>query len=224
MHLCMLYMQDQQQARCDGISCAPANSSSSCVTASQRASAVDGMIAAAASLGLCNDALFLGVACLDKYLAAVQITPHLLQPLTIACLWIAAKYENAITPRVEVFASLMVDAAGNSLGAAATSIKLLVMLEAGVLSTLDFRLASIVTTKQHKHGIFQVLWADPPTAAAAVSMSQQQQLYSLTSYLTEVSLMEVQLLPSPPSQVAAAAYALAQVLLGMHLVSNCSAP
>lgn len=43
------------------------------------------MIAAAASLGLDNDSLFLAVACLDRFLSKRPTPLHLLQPTGIAC-------------------------------------------------------------------------------------------------------------------------------------------
>lgn len=187
--------------------------------ASQRANVVDNMVAAAANLGLGNDALFLSVSCLDRYLATVPTSANLLQPISVACLWIAAKYDCAIAPRAAMFASLMADMNGQSLGAAASSVDLLVMLEAGILKCLDYRLASIATTKDSKHEIIQKM-QNSTAVAAKLSLQQQQLLYSMTSYLTEVSLLEFQLLPCPPSELAAASFALAHVLLGMHLVSQ----
>lgn len=195
----------------------PASPDATGITAAQRANVVDGMIAAAASLCLTNDALFLGVACLDKYLKAATSSPQLLQPLSIACLWVAAKYDCVIIPPAAAFARFMIDPQGMSLGGATTSVDLLIMLEASVLETLDYRLASLTTTKEHKHAILEKAWAVPK--AAALSSQQQQQLYSMVSYLTEVSLLEYQLLPCNADQVAAAAYVLAHVLLGMQLVS-----
>jgi hypothetical protein len=54
------------------------------ITPQQRASVVDNMVAAAASLGLDNDSLFLAVALLDRYLAGRPTELQLLQPL-LAC-------------------------------------------------------------------------------------------------------------------------------------------
>jgi len=60
-----------------------------------RASAVDWMVDAAWQLGLSNDALFLAVALLDRYLAA-QRAPAAgagaqLTLVSAVCLWVAAK-------------------------------------------------------------------------------------------------------------------------------------
>jgi len=83
-------------------------------------------------------------------------------------------------------------------------------LEESVLTALGYRLASIVTTKAYKHGIMQHLCSShssaavkpmpaarglPASPAAAVGLSplQLDQLYCMTSYLTEISLLEYQL-------------------------------
>lgn len=175
------------------------------------------MISAACSLSLSNDALFLGVACLDRYLAAVHIPLDLLQPVSLACLWAAAKYESAIAPRAAVVANLIMDPIGNTVSNAATAIQTLIILEASVLKTLDYRLASVATTKHYKHTILEQMAAASPSKL--LGRQQIQQVYNMMSYLTEVSLLEYQLLPYPPSQLAAAAYTLAHVLLGVPLVS-----
>lgn len=55
------------------------------------------------------------------------------------------------------------------------------------------------------------------SAAAQLTTKQLDQLYCMTSYLTEVALLEYQLLPMLPSELAAAAYAYSHVLLGLPL-------
>lgn len=168
-------------------------------------------------MGLDNDVLFLGVACLDKYLAATMTLPQMLQPVSIACLWVAGKYESATAPRAAVFASLISAPQVQSIRGNLTPLQLLLWLEADILGALDYRLASIITTRHHKHAITH---CSPTTDSAPKMEGQRQLLYSMTSYLTEVSLLEYQLLPCHPSQLAAASHALAHVLLGMHLVSD----
>lgn len=177
------------------------------------------MVLLTEQIGLSNDSLFMAVACLDKYLSAAPVTLPLLQPVSVACLWIASKYEELASIPAAVFAPFMVSPDGQSLGSETQAVQLLVKLEIGVLQAIDYRLASIVTTKAFKHRIIQRLWSDARTVTQ-LSERQQQQLYSLTSYLTEVSLLEYQLLQWPPSMLASAAYALAQLLLGFPLVSG----
>eukprot|EP00775_Hariotina_reticulata_P013597 gene13597-13722_t len=185
------------------------------VTASQRASIVDNMIAAAFQIGLSNDSLFMAVACLDRYLALKPTPLNLLQPAGIACLWIGAKYEQLTPPSAAVFAQLAKGPNGIPLGCTTSAKQLLVMLEESILKTLDYRLAAVVTAIAFKHRIMQQL-AD---SSAYKQLSQQQVdvLYSLTSYLTEVCLLEYKLLPWLPSQLAAASFAYAHTLLGLTI-------
>lgn len=60
---------------------------------SARASAVDWMVDASWQLGLSNDALFLAVALLDRFLAQKwqQQSAERLTLLSAVCLWVAAK-------------------------------------------------------------------------------------------------------------------------------------
>ncbi|WIA41804.1 hypothetical protein OEZ86_009135 [Tetradesmus obliquus] len=200
-HFCYTYLSSTQ--------------ASTGITAGQRASVVDNMVAAAASLGLDNDSLFLAVALLDRYLAARPAPLHLLQPTGIACLWAAAKYEQSRVPASRFFSQLVLGRNGVPLGAVPASKQLLVVLEQAVLAAVDFRLAAIVTPKAFKHCIMQRLCGSP--AAAQLSCKQLDQLYCMVSYLSEVALLEYQLLPVQPSLLAAAAYGYAHVLLGIPL-------
>lgn len=179
------------------------------------------MIAAAARLGLNNDSLFTAVAVLDRFLAVKPVLLPLLpllQPTAIACLWVASKYEQLVVPPVLHYATL-VHGSDNSLASNSVHLskQLLVELEAEILAALDFRLAAIVTVKSFKGWLMQQLHTSK--AAAAMSRRQLDQLYCMTSYLTEVSLLEYRLLPSKPSQVASAAFVYAHVLLGLQVGS-----
>eukprot|EP00878_Enallax_costatus_P005911 GHUV01006202.1.p3 GENE.GHUV01006202.1~~GHUV01006202.1.p3 ORF type:complete len:134 (+),score=35.22 GHUV01006202.1:1195-1596(+) len=111
-------------------------------------------------IGLSNDTLFMAVAVVDRYLSVVPVSVALLQPVSVACLWIASKYEELAAIPAAVFAAFMVSPEGISLGSEAQAVQLLLELEIGVLRALDYRLASIVTTKAFKHRIFQRLWSD----------------------------------------------------------------
>jgi cyclin A len=173
------------------------------------------MVAAAASLGLDNDSLFLAVALLDRYLAARPAPLHMLQPTGVACLWAAAKYEQSTIPASRFFSQLILGRNGVPLGAVPAAQQLLVVLEQAVLSAVEFRLASIVTAKAFKHCIMQRLCGS--RAAAQLSCKQLDQLYCTVSYLSEVALLEYQLLPVRPSMLAAAAFGYAHVVLGIPL-------
>jgi hypothetical protein len=185
------------------------------VTASHRASTVDNMIAAAFQLGLSNESLFMAVACLDRYLALKPTPANLLQPAGIACLWIGAKYEQLTPPSAAMFAQLAKGPNGIPLGCTAAAKQLLVMLEESILRTLDYRLAAIVTAIAFKHRIMQQLASS--SMYRQLSKQQGDLLYSLTSYIVEVCLLEYKLLPWLPSQLAAASFAYAHIVLGLDI-------
>jgi len=92
------------------------------------------------------------------------------------------------------------------------------MLEESILRTLDYRLAAIVTAIAFKHRIMQQLANN--SMYEHLSQQQGDLLYSLTSYLTEVCLLEYKLLPWLPSQLAAAAFAYAHIVLGLDMDPN----
>jgi hypothetical protein len=172
------------------------------------------MIAAAAALRLQNDSMFTAVACLDRYLSVVPTQAALLQPAGIACLWLAAKFEEVYNQellRGINFSRFMLGPGGNLLGEAPAALQLLVLLEERILTALDYRLASIITVIACKHRIMQQLcnasassavvkhnaclvMVASPAASGGLSKLQLDQLYCMTSYLTEISLLEYQLL------------------------------
>lgn len=212
-----LLLEQQESSKCPS-SYLPTSQCSTGLTPVHRATVVDNMIAAAARLGLNNDSLFTAVACLDRYLAVKPVLLPLLQPTAIACLWVASKYEQLVVPPVMHFA-MLVQGNEHSLNSSSVHLskQLLVELEAEILTALDYRLAAIVTVKAFKGCLMQQLHSSK--AAAAMSRRQLDQLYCMTSYLTEVSLLEYRLLPFKPSQVAAAAFVYAHVLLGLQVGS-----
>jgi cyclin A len=234
-------LQEVQLGRCAYLETTQVHSG---ITPELRAAAVDTMISAAAALGLHSEALFTAVACLDGFLAAQATHAALLQPLGIACLWLAAKYEQLCVPPVRYFAQFVrmpKDMPAELQGDAAAPQQLLVLLEVRVLRALDYNLARVVTVKSFVHRIMQLLAAAmqqestaaaaayPAAAAAGIQQHQKQlllhqqqqqqrqqynQLYWLTAYIAEASLLEYNLLPCKPSELAAAAFAAAQLLLG----------
>ncbi|WIA36604.1 hypothetical protein OEZ86_007892 [Tetradesmus obliquus] len=100
----MFGMQENQPGRCFYLESTQAHSG---MTPEQRAAAIDTMVAAAAALGLHSESLFTAVACFDAYLAAQPTHVLLLQPLGVACLWLAAKYEQLCVPSVHCFAQFV---------------------------------------------------------------------------------------------------------------------
>eukprot|EP00877_Chromochloris_zofingiensis_P010442 jgi/Chrzof1/5651/Cz16g10080.t1 len=174
------------------------------ITAAGRAQVVDWLVDAAWQLGLSTDSLFLGVACLDKYLSLQPLNMCLLKLAAAACLWIASKYEQMVVPSVTCFAKVL----GGTADYQSWTKEQLLAMEAHVLKTLDYRISSIPTTKMFLHCIMHRLG----------QLSQiDSHIYFLSAYLAELTLLEYQLLPTLPSKLAAAAYTFSHVLLGKPL-------
>lgn len=286
----------QQQHSPRGFCCTYLSSTQAAtgITPQQRASVVDNMVAAAASLGLDNDSLFLAVQLLDRYSAGRPTELQLLQPTAIACLRIAGKYEGCQVPPAACFSQLMLtprppapaaaaadagagcccdecssdvsiamhfsmaeapmlaqlphqqqqqhvqqEAAalasssrcsymqqqqqqqagaldGEPAGCSERAVQLLNKLEMTVLQQLDFRVAMIPTAAASKRAFIAALLTSPQPAAAH-ARQYSQLLYCCVSYLCEVALLEYNLLPLLPQQIAAAALAVAHMLLGLPL-------
>lgn len=185
------------------------------ITPMLRASVVDSIIKAAHRLELGNDTLFLAVACLDRYLAVQWTDTKLVQPVGIACLWVASKFLDSMLPASVCFAAQMVGPQGVPMGRGQAELELLLQLEVAVLNALDFRLADIVTSYAEKHGMIERYWGT--SACAGLSAVQRLLLLSMTSYLSEAMQLEYNLLPYTPAAQAAAAFACAHVLLGLPL-------
>ncbi|KAI8476020.1 MAG: hypothetical protein J3K34DRAFT_477235 [Monoraphidium minutum] len=205
------------------------------LTAGGRADAVNWMSDAALTAGLGTDALFLAVGLLDRFLASPAACggacggssgaaaragggspavgccgfgdfepgrPELLL-LAAACIWVAAKYEHGSwAPGLEVFRVAV-------LGGRFTTEDLRAM-EARLLAAVDYRLASIVTPKAFLRVAFHRLAASEAARGSKVA----EDLYFTTAYIAECALLEYGLLAFRPSEVAAAALALAHALLG----------
>lgn len=176
------------------------------LTPYRRASAVDWMVEAAWRLGLSNDALFLAVALLDRYLAQ-QAQPGMgsgaqLTLLAAVCLWVAAKYEHCTVPTLDTFS--------RGLLRGSFSNDAIIAMEVELLKTVDYRIASVTTAKTFLRRVMHDLGAVEASRGSCVD----EMLYFLTSYLAEVSLLEYSLLSFLPSRVAATAFALAHTLLG----------
>lgn len=166
------------------------------VSPTLRASMVDFMSSTASALHLCSDALFMGVALMDRYLAAAVPTPQQLGCTACACLSVASKYEQAASPPLRAFLAFL---------SPHHTLCQLQEAEVEVLRALDYRISNISTTKQHLAALFQQLNAAGPLDA---------NLYHLAGYLAELTLLEYNLCETAPEPLAAACLAYALVLLG----------
>ncbi|KAF6263721.1 hypothetical protein COO60DRAFT_340380 [Scenedesmus sp. NREL 46B-D3] len=106
--------------------------------------------------------------------------------------------------------------AGEPAGSSERAVQLLNKLELAVLQQLDYRVAFIPTVAASKRTIMHGLITSG--APAAVQAQQYSQLvYCCVSLLCEIAALEYGLLALLPQQVAAAAFAVAHMLLGLPL-------
>eukprot|EP00775_Hariotina_reticulata_P008251 gene8251-8440_t len=192
-------------------------------------------MSAAAELHLSDDSLFNAVAWLDSFLSVMPVQLKLLQPAGVACLWLSTKHEEGQDEGQVTgvdFAGLMRGRGGTVLDDAPQALQLLLQLKETISTVVDDRHVSRVTITGHVRGfLLQLcrgsftsgeehhvagLWeVHSSTALGGVAEGRWEQLYCMTTYLTEASLLEHQLLGHRPEQVAAAAFALAGLLLGL---------
>lgn len=174
------------------------------------------MIRAAHQLQLGNDSLFLAVGVLDRYLAIQPNTPEALaQAVAIACLFIAAKFQDVIVPPSSMFAAQMTATPSAPGGIGQPNVQLLLHLEATVLQALDWRLANIDTTHTAKHFLLERYAAT--AAGVSLPVLHRALLLNMTSYLSEAALLEYNLIKYQPEVLAGTAFACAHFLLGLPL-------
>lgn len=141
------------------------------------------------------DTLYLAVSYIDRYLSAQVVTRQRLQLLGVACMLIAAKYEEICAPQVEEFCYIT----------DSTYCREEVLeMERGVLNVLKFELTT-PTTKSFLRRFVR--------AAQASCKGPSLVLEFLGNYLAELTLVEYGFLPFLPSMIAASAVYLAKLTL-----------
>ncbi|XP_024396701.1 cyclin-A1-4 isoform X1 [Physcomitrium patens] len=144
---------------------------------------------------LVPDTLYLAVSYIDRYLSAQVVTRQRLQLLGVACMLIAAKYEEICAPQVEEFCYIT----------DSTYCREEVLeMERGVLNVLKFELTT-PTTKSFLRRFVR--------AAQASCKGPSLVLEFLGNYLAELTLVEYGFLPFLPSMIAASAVYLAKLTL-----------
>ncbi|RCV18646.1 hypothetical protein SETIT_3G318600v2 [Setaria italica] len=143
---------------------------------------------------LVPDTLYLTVNYIDRYLSCNKISRQRLQLLGVACMLIAAKREEICAPQAEEFCYITDN----------TYIRDEVLeMEASVLNCLKFE-TSAPTAKCFLRRFLH---------AARACDEDPAYIEVLANYITELSLLEYNLLCYPPSQIAASAIFLAKYIL-----------
>ncbi|KAK8451794.1 hypothetical protein SEVIR_5G005850v4 [Setaria viridis] len=165
------------------------------VNPSMRAILIDWLVEVAEEYRLVPDTLYLTVNYIDRYLSGNEINRQRLQLLGVACMLIAAKYEEICAPQVEEFCYITDN----------TYFRDEVLeMEASVLNYLKFEMTA-PTAKCFLRRFAR--------AAQACDEDPALHLEFLASYIAELSLLEYNLLSYPPSLIAASAIFLAKFVL-----------
>uniref|UniRef100_A0A0D9UYN5 Uncharacterized protein n=1 Tax=Leersia perrieri TaxID=77586 RepID=A0A0D9UYN5_9ORYZ len=152
------------------------------VNPSMRAILIDWLVEVAEEYRLVPDTLYLTVNYIDRYLSGNEINRQRLQLLGVACMLIAAKYEEICAPQVEEFCYITDN----------TYFRDEVLeMEASVLNYLKFEMTA-PTAKCFLRRFVRV---------AQVSSDEDPALHLefLANYVAELSLLEYNLLSYPPS-------------------------
>ncbi|KAL7263177.1 hypothetical protein ACSBR1_001368 [Camellia fascicularis] len=165
------------------------------INASMRAILIDWLVEVAEEYSLVPETLFLTVNYIDRYLSGNVIQRQRLQLLGVACMMIAAKYEEICAPQVEEFCYV----ADNTYFK-----KEVLQMESSVLNYLKFEMSAPTA------GCFLTRFV---RAAQGINEVPSMQLGYLANYLTELSLLEYGMLCYAPSLIAASAIFLAKFIL-----------
>ncbi|KAJ6811265.1 putative cyclin-A1-1 [Iris pallida] len=165
------------------------------INPSMRSILIDWLVEVAEEYRLVPDTLYLTVNYIDRYLSGNEMNRQRLQLLGVACMLIAAKYEEICAPQVEEFCYITDN----------TYFKDEVLqMEAAVLKFLRFEMTA-PTAKCFLRRFVRV--------AQGCDEVPQLQLEFLASYLAELSLLEYNMLCYSPSLIAAAAIFLTKFIL-----------
>ncbi|XP_010500134.1 PREDICTED: cyclin-A1-1-like [Camelina sativa] len=165
------------------------------VNSSMRGILVDWLVEVSEEYRLVPETLYLTVNYIDRYLSGNVICRQKLQLLGVACMMIAAKYEEICAPQVEEFCYITDN----------TYLKDEVLdMESDVLNYLNFEMTA-PTTKCFLRRFVR--------AAHGVHETPSMQLECMASYIAELSLLEYTMLSHSPSLVAASSIFLAKYIL-----------
>ncbi|PNW85728.1 hypothetical protein CHLRE_03g207900v5 [Chlamydomonas reinhardtii] len=160
------------------------------INSKMRSILVDWLVEVSEEYRMVPDTLYYAVNFLDRVLTLQRVSRSQLQLVGITCMWIAAKYEEIYPPNVSEFSYITDNT---------YSREQLVAMEEEVLRQLKYEL-TVPTAKTFLRRLLQVC-------------SPDDQLHFVSNYLTEISLMEATMLHFLPSEIAAAAVYLGNLIL-----------
>lgn len=165
------------------------------INPSMRAILIDWLVEVAEEYRLVPDTLYLTINYIDRYLSGNLMDRQRLQLLGVACMMIASKYEEICAPQVEEFCYITDN----------TYFKDEVLqMESSVLNFLKFEMTAPTSRCFLRRFV---------RAAQGANEAPSMQLECLASYISELSLLEYNMLCYTPSLVAASAIFLARFVL-----------
>ncbi|EXB60121.1 hypothetical protein L484_013386 [Morus notabilis] len=165
------------------------------ITASMRAMLIDWLVEVAEEYRLQPDTLFLSVNYIDRYLSGTVMKRQRLQLLGVACMMIAAKYEEITAPHVEEFCYVTDN----------TYFKEEVLqMESAVLNHLKFEMGAPTAICFLRRFV---------CVAQLTSEVPSMHMECMANYLAELSLLDYGMLCYAPSLIAASATFLAKYIL-----------
>ncbi|KAL0737017.1 hypothetical protein Bca4012_013227 [Brassica carinata] len=165
------------------------------VTPNMRGVLVDWLVEVAEEYKLLSDTLYLAVSYIDRFLSLQTVNRQKLQLLGVSSMLIASKYEEITPPNVEDFCYITDNTYTK---------QEVVKMEADILLALQFELGN-PTTNTFLRRFTRVAQED-------FQMSHLQMEF-LSSYLSELSMLEYHSLKFLPSVVAASAVYLARFII-----------
>ncbi|PNH04296.1 Cyclin-A-1 [Tetrabaena socialis] len=160
------------------------------INSKMRSILVDWLVEVSEEYRMVPDTLYYAVNSLDRVLSIERVSRSQLQLVGITCMWIASKYEEIYPPNVNEFSYITDNT---------YSREQLITMEEEVLKKLKYEL-TVPTAKTFLRRLLQVCNPD-------------DQLHFISNYLTEISLMEASMLNYLPSEIAAAAIYLGNLIL-----------
>ena len=151
---------------------------------------VDWLVEVHTRFHLLPETLFLAVNIVDRFLSAKVVQLDRLQLVGVTAMFIAAKYEEVLSPSVGSFRHVADDG----------------FTEAEILSAERFMLGTLN---------YDLSYPNPMNFLRRVSKADNYDIQTRTvaKYLTEISLLDHRFMPYRPSHVAAAAMFLARLIL-----------
>ncbi|CAN1730348.1 CYCA1-1 [Linum perenne] len=166
------------------------------IDASMRAILIDWLVEVAEEYELVPDTLYLAVNYIDRYLSGNVINRKRLQLLGVACMMIAAKYEEICAPHAGQFCFITDN----------TYFKdELLEMESAVLNYLKFEMTTPTAICFLSRRFVRV--------SQGLDEVPSMQLECLANYITELSLLEYNMLRYPPSVIAASSIFLAKFII-----------